>query len=487
MKTNKTCANLINVFLMLAAAFLLLAFCVDTSGDTLIRPQYIAIVIASLIIVFLCRKSISFDSVILTIVLGSILKLCYVAYTETWNRQHDVIAFGAGEGHAAYIEYILEHKNLPDFDPRTVWGFFQPPLHHIIAAGWMWLQRRLGVAQHLMEENVQLLTLFYMIITVIFTYLICREFDMKKRGMLITMLIVSFHPILVLFSGSINNDALALCLSIIAVYVAILWYREPKYLTIIILAVVIGLSMCAKLTAGLVAPAIGTIMIYSFIMNRARWKSYIGQFVVFGVIVAPVGLYWPIRNKILWGMPVNYIPMVGEQLEKTDFVSRVLDIRIHSVYPAMIANGDSYDEYNTFVQLMKSSLFGEYNYGAFSRVINPFAIILFIISIVLAIVALYATCYMIFSKRSMMNLDRKIFLGLLYIAFVAGYLSFSLGYSNFSAEDFRYSALAIIIEAVFLGLWADESEEKVTKTLLIACIVFAAASTAVYLLIGIFQ
>jgi len=487
MKTNKTYSNLIYIFLGLLAAFLLLAFCVNTTGNTLLRPQYLAILISAGIILFLLRNKISFDPVITTLVLGSVLKLCYIIYTETWNRQHDVIAFGAGEGHAAYIEYILANRHLPDFDPRTVWGFFQPPLHHIIAAGWMWIQVKLGVAEQILQENVQLLTLFYMIITVIMTYLICREFDMKKRGMLITMLIVSFHPLLIMFSGSINNDALALCLSMIAVYVAIIWYREPKFLTIIILAFVIGLSMFTKLTAGLVAPAIGALMVYSLITNKERWKSYIGQFAVFGLIVFPIGLYWPVRNKILWDMPVNYIPGVGEQLVKTDFVSRVLDIRIHGVYPSMIAHGDAYDEYNTFVQLIKSSIFGEYNYGEISRAINPFAVMLFIITIILVIVSLYATCYMLFSKHSMMRPDRKIYLGLLYIVFLFGYLSFSLGYSNFSAEDFRYSALAIIIEAIFLGLWADESEEKVARCVLIASLVFAVASTAVYLLIGIFQ
>ena len=77
--------------------------------------------------------------------------------------------------------------------------------------------------------------------------------------------------------------------------------------------------------------------------------------------------------------------------------------------------------------------------------------------------------------------------GLLYFAFLAGYLSFSLGYSNFSAQDFRYSALAIIIEAIFLGLWADESEEKCAKIILWISVAFAIASAAVYLLLGIFQ
>ena len=71
--------------------------------------------------------------IIALFLLGIFIKLYYINYTETWERQHDVISFGADEGHAAYIEYILNNKSLPDFDPREKWGFFQPPLHHIIS------------------------------------------------------------------------------------------------------------------------------------------------------------------------------------------------------------------------------------------------------------------------------------------------------------------------------------------------------------------
>ena len=488
MKKDKSYSGLLKDIILLIALAIIVAFCLDTTKDNLLdAPGFYMIIPATVLILLVFYKHLPTDSVFWVMIGGGLLKLCYIAYTAVWNRQHDVIDFGVGEGHAAYIEYFLNNRHLPDFDPRTVWGFFQPPLHHIVSAVWMWLQAKLGIAERVMQENVQVLTFLYMCIVMIVTYRIMKQLGAKHEGTLITMLIVSFHPMLVMLSGSINNDALALCLSLVAVYITLLWYEEPTFGKVILLGLSVGLAMFAKLTSGLIAFAIGFLMLYKFVKDIKKWKNYIAQFVVFGAITFPIGLFWPVRNMILWDMPINYIPEVGEQLAKTDFVSRVLDIRMTSVYSAMIANGDTYDEYNTLVQMMKSSLFGEYNYGNVSTVITPFATLLFAVSVVLALLALYATCRMIFDKRSMMNFDMKVFLGLLYISFLVGYLAFSLGYSNFSAEDFRYSAMAIIVEAIFLGLWADESPLRVSKiTTRISCC-FAGLSAAVYLLLGVLE
>lgn len=478
-------SNLIFVFLGIIAAGLFVSACLDTTGESIRTYQFGTFVFVLLLLGVIFRKYLPKDFSVWAIAGGSFLKLSYICYTPVWLRQHDVIDFGYHEGHAAYIEYLLNNRHLPDFDVRQLWGFFQPPLHHILAACWMWLQRRLGVAEKIMQENVQVLTFSYMVITVIVTYLICKEMNMKKRGTFITMLITSFHPMFIILSGSINNDALALCLSMISVYVALLWYKTPRISTIVVLALSVSLAMFAKLTSALVAPGIAALMIYSLIKNRERLKSYIVQFLCFGIIAFPIGLFWPLRNAIGWGVPINYIPQVGEQLEHSGFVSRVLDIRMTSVYPSLVSLGDSYDEYNTVVQMMKSSLFGEYNYGQISPLVTPFAIVLFAVSVVLALLSLYATVTMIFSKKSMMTLDYKLFFGSIYFVFVIGYLSFSLGYSNFSAQDFRYAAIAIIIEALFLGLWSDESKEKPAKIIQYLCIIFAASSSCVYLLIGI--
>ena len=500
MRNNKG-YNIINSILLIAALALFMSFCIDMTGETLRKPEILFWILSFAMVGFVFRKNLPRVSAIWVMVCGAVIKMAYILYTAVWTRQHDVISFGAGEGHAAYIEYILQNKSLPNFDPRLVWGFFQPPLHHTISAAWMWINVRLGIAERQLQESVQVLTLSYMIVLMVVTYYICKELAMKQRGTIITMLIVSLHPIYTLLSGSINNDALSISLSGVAVYIAILWYKKPKFGTIILMAVTIGLSMMAKLSAGLVAPGIGAFMLYKLYADRVNWKKYIAQFIGFGIVVFPLGLWWPVRNKILWGMPANYIPEVGEQLTNSGFFSRIFDVRMHTVYPAMINNGDAYDEYNVILAMIKTSLFGESNFGEVSGIINPFAVILFIASVIIIILQVVAAVKILTDKEASPAVEYKILLGVSAISLLGGYLMFALGYNNFSAQDFRYAALLIVIMSLFLGLYDDRleavaaskgcSQEKSKKIGIFrgfvfgVAVIFAVSSAIVYLLVGI--
>lgn len=500
MRNNKD-FNIINAILLMFALGIFLSFCVDMTGETLRRPSYFFCILAVLLVSFVFRKNLPNNAIIWTMLGGVFVKVSYILYTAVWVRQHDVISFGAGEGQAAYIEYILTNKSLPNFDPRLLWGFFQPPLHHFISAVWMWINIRLGIAERQLQESIQVLTLSYMVMLMLMTYLICKELMMKQRGILIAMIITSFHPIFTLLSGSINNDALSISLSAVALYIAIRWYKKPGFLGIILMAICIGLAMMAKLSAGLIAPGIGAMMLYKFFTDKKSRIKYVFEFLVFGIIVFPLGLWWPIRNKLMWGMPVNYIPEVGEQLTHSSIFSRLLDVRMSSVYPAMINNSDAYDEYNVWLAMIKTSLFGESNFGQVSGIINPFAIVLFLCSVIIIILEVAAFVAVIRKKEATPAIEYKILLGVTAISLFGGYLAFALGYNNFSAQDFRYAALMIAIMAIFLGLWDDrldsvsslKKNEDVTvkritlvrKAIFAVSVVFAICSAAVYLLVGL--
>jgi len=477
-------------FLILAAVALFISFGLDTTQETLKSGQYLMALAAALLLTAgLCRY-LPVNAVSVIIALGIFLKLAYVLYTATWTRQHDVIDFGTGEGHAGYIEYLLQNKALPDFDPRTVWAFFQPPLHHIVAAVWMKLCTFTGVAYRQAQENIQALTFCYMGAVMLFSYFTCREIGLKKWGMRVAMLLISFHPIYVMLSGSINNDALSLALSAAALYLAVVWYQRPGVPVILLLGACIGLSMMAKLSGGVIAPAVAALFLLKLIQEKQRWKKYLVQFAAFAAVVLPLGLWWTVRNSVLYDMPVNYIPPVGEQLEYTGIFHRLFDIRLHSVYPAMKAYGDAYDEYNVPLALMKTSLFGEYNLGLEWEAITPFATVLFIAGVLLALAAFAAMLYVMFSKKSALKKEWKLFFGILYASLFTSYCSFAFGYSNFSAQDFRYVALVIVVEALFLGLFVDgldfkEKGQRIYGIIIIgAAGIFAASSCIVYLMLG---
>ncbi len=475
-------------FILMTALILFLAFCMDTTAESLRRPQYMFFLISVVLILFVFQRIITISEPALILLMGVMFRTSYVLYTAVWTRQHDVVDFGTGEGHAGYIEYIFSNLSLPKGDPRDTWAFFQPPLHHIISGIWMRFCAHFGIAYRQVQENVQLLTLFYICSVTIITFFICMELKLKEWGVRTALLIVCFHPALTIMSGSINNDALSLVLAILAVYLVILWYRDPSYKLIILLAVSIGLSMMAKLSGGTVAPAVAALFLLKLIKDRKNTGRYILQYIVFAVIVFPLGLWWEIRNMVLYGMPFNYIPGVGEHI-KASMVQRLFDLRLHSVYPAMISSGDAYDEYNVFLALFKTSLFDDANLSLESSGITLFAVIMFISALVIAIVSLTATVLILKDHRGeyAMALEHRILFGVLYVTLIISYFSFALSSDNYSAMNFRYIALIIPAEAVFLGIFADTRKDKqrLSFRLFIATVLaFAAASVSTYIMLG---
>ena len=475
---------------------LFLAFCFDLSVENIKNSSYCFLIICTILTIVVFRNSFPGTEVFYIMLTGMLLKLTYVIYTPVWCRQHDVIDFGTGEGHAAYMEYILSHKALPDFDPRSVWAFFQPPLHHLISAVWMWFNIRLGVDINRMHKNVQILPLIYMCILMLVVYLISKELNMRRGGMIITMLAVSFHPIFILMSGSINNDALAVLLTAISIYVAILWYMYPTTGKIIPLAASIGLAMSAKLSSALVAFPIGLLMICKCGMDTGKFKdkaktiSYLLEFIPFAVIVFPLGLWWPIRNKVLFNMPVNYIPEVGEHVSKRGFIPTILDARTASPFLYMKSNGFAYDEYNLILATIKSSLFGEGDFARMSPVVTVSGWRLFALAIVVLVLHITAMIRICISKEAGPDPLIKMFLCVTFIAFLAGYLLFAIKGGNLSAMNYRYSAASVAVVAIFAGLLYDREEvlgKKLLRyTLLGTTIAFAAASFLFYIVIGLY-
>ncbi len=487
-------------FILLLALVLFISFCIDTTGETLKNPVYLFMFVsAALVLSAYCKeiKAAKPDVVYIIITAGIILKLLYVLYTAIWTRQHDVIDFGVGEGHAGYIEYIYFNKSLPPGDPREKWAFFQPPLHHIISAVWMKIGNRFFLSYRQLQENIQALTLFYISCVNVISFFICRELKLRKKGLVCAMLLISFHPVFVIMSGSINNDALSLFFMMLAFYLAILWNKKPSMGRILLLALSIGLSMFAKLSGGLIAPAVGILFLVKLVKERERRLCLILQYLLFAVIVFPLGIGWEIRNMLRYGMPFNYIPPVGEQLERTDLFSRLFDIRLHSVYPSMISHGDRYDEYNVFLAMLKTSLFDDERLSSELELIDPFAVVLFISGLFLIFICLYATIRVLAGSRAFgekgeegLTLELKLLLGVFYLTMVAAYLSFALGSANYSAQSFRYIAASVITEALFLGIYMDRREAQAAgpgkglKCVQALCVIFSVSSACTYILLG---
>ncbi len=485
-------------FILLFSLMLVVSFCFDTTKEGLWNPAYLFWPLVFLIVFLSLRKSIIYseDTILYVIMLtGILIKTAYVLYTAIYTRQHDVIDFGVGEGHAGYIEYIYFNNSLPQGDPREKWAFFQPPLHHIIAALWMKFCNKFTHVYRQLQENVQALTLFYTAAVEVFSLFICRELKLKKKGMIAALLIISIHPVFILMSGSINNDALSLVLSLACFYFLIRWYKEGGLFRIILIALTLGLSMLAKLSGGMIAPAVAFVFLLKLIREDKKGRlTCLLHYFIFAIIVFPLGIGWEIRNMISYGMPFNYIPPVGEILEKRDFISRFLDIRTNSIYPSMVAYNDPYDEYNIIVALFKTAIFGEYDFGRLMPAINAFALPLFITSVLLAMLALLSMILTLaksvkdreFSIKRDNPADIKWTLFIYYITMLGAYFSFAFKSDNFSAQDFRYIAGVIVVQSLFLAMFRAEIEDKSlpARSIDVLCLGFGIFAVLVYIMLG---
>lgn len=423
--------------------------------------------------------------------LAFIIRADYIIYTPTWIRQHDVIGFGASEGQAGYIEYFYNKFQLIDFDPRKRWGFFQPPLHHMLAALWLHLQVFIGKAfafsyDHACE-NVQILTMIYSGITVYFSYKIYRFLGFDKLSLLSAAAFVALHPSFIFMSGSINNDMLCIMLQVICIYFFFLWLKSQSYKDIFFAALFMGLSMMAKLQAVLLVPAIGILLLVRLVQSIKKSDdtlTLIKQYVMFGLVSVPIGIWSPVRNLVKFNVPLNFTPKVNEPVGDMSLFDRVFkwgkDI---TPFTCLEANGNSYDEFNIPLTLLKTSLFGESDFSMTSGLaeIIGWCLLILGIGIVLMCIAL-----MIWSFGSRENREVIAFLNIYIITSFLFIINLCVTIPNFSSQDFRYIAHVLVAFGALLGFYLKNGINKYLKCAAVfLTYIFLLCSYAMYLCAGL--
>ena len=441
------------------------------------------------------KKKIINITISLTVLLSVILRIWYIYYTPVWRRQHDVIDFGADEGQAAFIEYFHQGHLLLNFDPREKWGFFQPPLHHMIAAAFIHILEFFGIAYRAACEHVQILTLVYSLITLFFAYLIFKYLGLAGEAMLISFAIAAAHPGFILMSGSINNDMLAIMLTVMTIYFGLKWDEDPSWMYTVILAFTIGFGMMAKLSSALIAPAVALIFIIKWIRGGTEsFVPYMKKFVVFAFICGPLALWSPVRNYIRFGVPISYTPEVGEEISQS-LAARIFDVRSSIPYVSRISNGDAYDEFNMLLGMMKTSLFGDENFalamseaghsGSGAFIMTLWGWILLLSGTLLAFLCFYSSVRVLASDKYLGSITTRTYLAAVYVISLIMYVYFMITAPYYSSMDFRYVLYLIPLQALAAGIYSRSCSSLFRKILLTDIGVFGAAVFILYILLGL--
>ena len=511
-------------FIILGIVSLLCAFIFDTDANKEFNVLPLAIIAFSVIAViamylFFEKKLTPERTVLLILCAGFVLRLCYVLYTNmnfidgvTYKeRQHDFYNFEKGVGHAGYINHFFENGlKLPEFDPRLKTQFYHPPLHHMISAVWMHILSILGFSFERCVASLQYLTLFYSSCCMVLSYKIFKELKLRKAGLIVAFSLIAFHPTFLILAGSANNDMLSVTFIIATLYNTIAWYKNPTTKRIVYLALSIALGMLTKLSVALIAPPIAVVFLIKLYEERKQIAEYARQYAIFGLVCVPLGLSYVVRNALIYDVPITYVQRLSNQsdqyLGNYSVFQRLFDLSTDKPFSnpflARVHSGDNYFEYNPFISLLKTSLFGEYNYA--NKFDDPTTIqflasLLFYVNIIIAIASFVLVVVMLIKKDNALNLSHKVLLGGVYFLTLISFVKFAFDFPHNCSQDFRYAVITLIIGALAIGLFTDKMQKqkinakkslqstKVASIGLIATYtltaLFCALSTVIYLMI----
>ncbi len=395
--------------------------------------------------------------IVLCVIAGMVMRIGYTFYTPWYIRAHDVgKLMSDGNGHAAYIYNLFTGGALPaSYD----YQFYHPPLFHILAAWNMklfsWLFAETDV--NALFDCCKLISCLASCYTLLFVRRICRDLKLSEGAALIVMVIFSFSPHLYFSAGRVNNDALSTMFMIGFCMMLIRWWRDRKFSQLMGMAVTMGLGMMTKLNVGTLALIAGPCMLYVFwqSVREHRWVNQLKQYIAFLLVCAPLGLWYSIRNLVLFGQPLGYVNNVDSEgisfLYRGDmsFVDRFLSFPLSEYF--ISPYNDSAENFNVPIYLLKSSVFGEFQFENMDTV----AFWIDHINIILVLLSLVAMVLVVWKGRWVAPTARY---GCVWLwAVVMGsYIIFNIKYPDMCTADFRYVVPALLCGSVYLGVFWEK-------------------------------
>ncbi len=380
---------------------------------------------------------------------GFALRLGYALKFGYYQNQHDVESLNS-DGHLSYIYYIVENLKLPQ---SNEWQFSHPPLHHILSAVLVKFSTAIGFSLSRSFENVQLLTVMYSSLLMPIGVEICRQCKIKGKTLLFCAVLLSFHPTFFILAGSINNDILALLLSMLGVLYLVKWFNSQSLKLALLCGLFIGLAMMTKVSAALIAVIAAVTVIIKFIMeSELKLKSVVLQACVFLAVMLPLGLWHPIRNYILFEQPLGYVaplPITNPLYNGDISLFYRLGISFENVEGIYV---DVWEENNIWLYLLRNSLFGEYNFGKDG--IALFCVLANAVLILLSFIALLYITVKIKDNRF------AIPVAVLYAVQLIFFIYFNIKYPFGCSMDFRYIVPLLFAGIVFLGITGEKIKDN---------------------------
>lgn len=423
---------------------------------------------------------------------GVFLRLVYVCFGTIYDRQYDIgmIDISAGApvsgGHLGYIQYLYHNLRLPDMDPTTVYQFHHPPLHHFVSALWMRFMGLFSTDTHFIEESIQIIPLVCSIIILLTLKSIVKEFNLSSRAENFVMAIFAFHPSLILLSGSVNNDCGSLMFTFLTILYTIRWMKKKTTKNILGMALFLGLGISTKQNVAELAFPIAVVFIFALVHSIVSKKgekpapgNLLGQYFVFGFVSIPLGMWFYIRNLVKYNVSLTWVYELPKDSWQYVGDYPLINRYLWPIPAEMVDNLKHFKigcGYNTWMQIIRTSVLGEWDMASVGRPIKFLAVMLMLLGALLAFWAFLSFMRnFLFTKKQDWN---KVFFLLTYLTVMAFYLGFSYKYPQECSMNFRYITVTLLFPAVGLGMSYQKTKKTATSTMNILLSLFGICSVA---------
>ena len=385
------------------------------------------------------------------IIAGIIMRVGYMVYTHMFARGHDLGTFEAnGVGHIGYIFNLAENGSLP---ASNEYQLYHPPFFHIMAA----LFIRIGALLH--NSNIEDAFEYSQIVNCVVSCFMIVAFknfinqsDINKKYRPYVVAIIAFFPNFYLMAGRLNNDMLVSYFMLLCVINTYRWYRNRNIKNVICLALSFGFGMMSKVSCGTIAIFTGPVMLYCLIKeirgkNTNSIKEIIFQLCVFAAICLPLALWYPLRNYILFGQPLNYVTYIGDNsfvyTGNVSLFRRFFDFSPVKLFTQPFANVN--DDYSIPMHMVRSAIYGEFSFDGYLAFFSIFSIV----NLCLIIVSLASMVFVLIKGKGI-PAENKYGMFFLWIITVVSFIAFNISYPFICTADFRYVPLTAVTGAVLM-------------------------------------
>lgn len=424
------------------------------------------------------------------------------------HSHHDSGKLGSGN-HWSIIYDIYSTGKIPPVNLHN--QYYQPKLYHLVVAGLMKFNSffvhigdtplassypayTLSAYQSLEITRVYMLCLgiasFYAI------YRIYKGLRLSDKKVAVCTAITILLPEFWFIQFFMNNDGMALTLSLIALALALEFVKTENIVVLAFCGLAQGLAMMTKINAALVAIPMAVaflIVLGKKVFTKKRDGKaigiLIGKFALFAVIVIPIGLFVPVYYKVHYGMPIGYVMDLCPTLEQKRNYFMYIDPEFYNFFERCIlfpcqdffyspfnyrnrhkVNGVYVNEYgvidfNCWTAFFKTGFFDEWgdfinHNGYFATSLMIIGMYLEVFLVLFGVLAGIAYVARFFIKRQFKGeFTKQAVLVTLLITFVANYVYFVNRYPVGCSQNARYvMPLFIPLQAIVGSMLVDGQE-----------------------------